>query len=115
MLEVRKIFEVGAAASAPIHHTEEDIKSMMQILDEMKQVQEDDELGEKLDFQFHVAISSASQNPLLATILNQVSNVMTETMKETRRIWLYSKKQQAKNCTMNIYKFPLRLNSKTKS
>ncbi|KOS64185.1 FadR family transcriptional regulator [Lysinibacillus agricola] len=92
LLEVRKIIEVGAAASAAIHRTEEDIQSMMQILDEMKRVQGDGELGEKVDFQFHAAISSASQNPLLATILDQVSGLMIETMKETRRIWLYSKK-----------------------
>lgn len=92
LLEVRKIIEVGAAASAAIHRTEEDIQSMMRILDEMKQVQGDGELGEKVDFQFHAAISIASQNPLLATILDQVSGLMIETMKETRRIWLYSKK-----------------------
>ncbi|MFJ6210851.1 FadR/GntR family transcriptional regulator [Lysinibacillus sp. NPDC092081] len=92
LLEVRKIIEVGAAASAAIHRTEEDIQSMMQILDEMKRVQGDGELGEKVDFQFHAAISTASQNPLLATILDQVSGLMIETMKETRRIWLYSKK-----------------------
>ncbi|MGE7674769.1 FadR/GntR family transcriptional regulator [Lysinibacillus sp. NPDC094403] len=92
LLEVRKIIEVGAAASAANHRTEEDIQSMMQILDEMKRVQGDGELGEKMDFQFHAAISTASQNPLLATILNQVSGLMIETMKETRRIWLYSKK-----------------------
>lgn len=92
LLEVRKIIEVGAAASAAIHRTEKDIHVMMQILDEMKQVQGDGELGEKVDFQFHAAISAASQNPLLATILDQVSGLMLETMKETRRIWLYSKK-----------------------
>ncbi|MEY9976844.1 FadR/GntR family transcriptional regulator [Lysinibacillus sp. RC79] len=92
LLEVRKIIEVGTAASAAIHRTEEDIQSMMQILDEMKQVQGDGELGEKVDFQFHAAISAASQNPLLTTILDQVSGLMIETMKETRRIWLYSKK-----------------------
>ncbi|MFF2177685.1 FadR/GntR family transcriptional regulator [Lysinibacillus sp. NPDC058147] len=91
LLEVRKIIEVGAAASAAIHRTEEDIQSMMQILDEMKQVHGDGELGEKVDFQFHATISAASQNPLLATILDQVSGLMIETMKETRRIWLYSK------------------------
>ncbi|MGE7694101.1 FadR/GntR family transcriptional regulator [Lysinibacillus sp. NPDC094177] len=92
LLEVRKIIEIGAAASAANHRTEEDIQSMMQILDEMKRVQGDGELGEKMDFQFHAAISTASQNPLLATILDQVSGLMIETMKETRRIWLYSKK-----------------------
>ncbi|MDD1502564.1 FadR/GntR family transcriptional regulator [Lysinibacillus sp. CNPSo 3705] len=92
LLEVRKIIEVGAAASAAIHRTEEDIQSMMQILDEMKRVQGDGELGEKVDFQFHTAISAASKNPLLTTILDQVSGLMIATMKETRRIWLYSKK-----------------------
>ncbi|WP_283175697.1 FadR/GntR family transcriptional regulator [Lysinibacillus sp. Bpr_S20] len=92
LLEVRKIIEGGAAASAALHRTEEDLQSMMQILDEMKRVQGDGELGEKVDFQFHTAISTASQNPLLATILDQVSGLMIETMRETRRIWLYSKK-----------------------
>ncbi|MFJ7732471.1 FadR/GntR family transcriptional regulator [Lysinibacillus sp. NPDC097231] len=92
LLEVRKIIEVGAAASAAIHRTEEDIQSMLEILDEMKRVQGDGELGEKVDFQFHAAISTASQNPLLATLLDQVSGLMIEMMKETRRIWLYSKK-----------------------
>lgn len=92
LLEVRKIIEVGAAASAANHRTDEDIQAMIQILDEMKRVQGDGELGEKVDFQFHAAISKASQNPLLATILDQVSGLMIETMKETRRIWLYSKK-----------------------
>jgi len=92
LLEVRKIIEVGAAASAAIHRTDEDIQAMIRILDEMKRVQGDGELGEKVDFQFHAAISKASQNPLLATILDQVSGLMIETMKETRRIWLYSKK-----------------------
>ncbi len=65
---------------------------MTQILEEMQRVQGDGELGEKVDFQFHAAISAASQNPLLTMILDQVSGLMLETMKETRRIWLYSKK-----------------------
>lgn len=92
LLEVRKIIEVGTAASAAIHRTDKDLQSMMQILDEMKHAQGNGELGEKADFQFHAAISAASQNPLLATLLDQVSGLMIETMKETRRIWLYSKK-----------------------
>lgn len=92
LLEVRKIIEVGTAASAAIHRTDEDLQSMMQILEEMKHTQGDGELGEKADFQFHAAISAASHNPLLTTILDQVSGLMIETMKETRRIWLYSKK-----------------------
>jgi len=92
LLEVRKIIEVGAAASAAVHRTERDIQAMLQILEDMQQAHGDGELGEKVDYQFHVAIATASQNPLLTTILDQISGLMIDTMKETRRIWLYSKK-----------------------
>ncbi len=106
LLEVRKIIEVGAAASAAINRTEQDIQAMVQILEDMKQAHGDGELGEKVDYQFHVAIATASQNPLLATILDQISGLMIDTMKETRRIWLYSKKttsEQLYEEHMNIF------------
>lgn len=106
LLEVRKIIEVGAAASAAINRTEQDIQAMVQILDDMKQAHGDGELGEKVDYQFHVAIATASQNTLLATILDQISGLMIDTMKETRRIWLYSKKttsEQLYKEHMNIF------------
>lgn len=92
LLEVRKIIEIGTVASAALHRSDDDIQHMMQILDAMKLAQGDGELGEKVDFQFHSAISKASQNPLLATLLDQVSSLMIETMRETRRIWLFSRK-----------------------
>lgn len=106
LLEVRKIIEVGATASAAINRTEQDIQAMVQILEDMKQAHGDGELGEKVDYQFHVAIATASQNPLLATILDQISGLMIDTMKETRRIWLYSKKttsEQLYEEHMNIF------------
>ncbi|WP_418301082.1 FadR/GntR family transcriptional regulator [Lysinibacillus fusiformis] len=106
LLEVRKIIEVGAAASAAINRTEQDIQAMVQILDDMQQAHGDGELGEKVDYQFHVAIATASQNPLLATILDQISGLMIDTMKETRRLWLYSKKttsEQLYEEHMNIF------------
>jgi len=87
---VRKIIEVGAAGRAALQRTDQDIQAMVQILEDMKQAHGDGELGEKADYQFHAAISNASQNPLLTTILDQISGLMIETMKETRRIWLYS-------------------------
>lgn len=92
LLEVRKIIEVGAAASAAIHRTEEDLQILKKILEEMQQVQGDGELGEKVDYLFHSTIAKASQNTILVNLLNQVSGLMIETMRETRRIWLFSKK-----------------------
>lgn len=91
LLEVRKIIEVGTVSSAARNRTNEDITKIQGILEEMKLSQESEELGEKVDFEFHTAISTASHNPLLSIFLDQVSGLMFETMKETRRIWLYSK------------------------
>ncbi|MFD1778678.1 FadR/GntR family transcriptional regulator [Fredinandcohnia salidurans] len=91
LLEVRKIIETGAAISAAKNRNEEDLKAMAEALEEMKGIHGDGELGEKADFRFHLALSSASHNPLLSTLLEQISGLMIETMKETRRIWLFSK------------------------
>jgi GntR family transcriptional regulator, transcriptional repressor for pyruvate dehydrogenase complex len=91
LLEVRKIIETGAAISAATRRTEDHLQKMEEILKEMKVAQGDGELGEKADLQFHLAIAEASGNMMLANLLNQVSEVMVETMKETRRLWLFSK------------------------
>ncbi|MGM9967519.1 FadR/GntR family transcriptional regulator [uncultured Rummeliibacillus sp.] len=91
LLEVRKIIEVGTVTAAARNRTKEDLNKMREILEEMKESPFNEELGEKVDFEFHTAISLASHNPLLSIFLEQVSGLMFETMKETRRIWLYSK------------------------
>lgn len=91
LLEVRKIVETGAAASAARNRSQEDLDAMLQVLEEMKNTQGDGELGEKADFKFHLTIAAASHNPLLSKLLEQVSGLMIETQKETRRIWFYSK------------------------
>jgi GntR family transcriptional repressor for pyruvate dehydrogenase complex len=91
LLEVRKIIETGAAASAAKKRRSDHLAAMHHALEEMKQASGDEELGEKADLDFHLALAEASQNPLLYSLLNHVSELMRETMKETRRIWLYSK------------------------
>ena len=92
LLEVRKIIETGTAASAANNRNTEDLAIMAEALEEMKQVgTSDEELGEKADLKFHLALSAASRNPILSTLLDQVSELMVETMRETRRIWFFSK------------------------
>jgi GntR family transcriptional regulator, transcriptional repressor for pyruvate dehydrogenase complex len=91
LLEVRKIIETGAAIAAARNRDASDLQAMSQALKEMKQVKGDEELGEKADYTFHQALSAASQNPLLSKLLEHVSGLMVETMKETRRLWLFSK------------------------
>lgn len=97
LLEVRKIIETGTAALAAKNRSEDDLAEMVEALKEMKRVQGDEELGEKADFQFHLAVSVAAGNPILSTLLDQVSELMIETMKETRRLWLFSKQTTTKN------------------
>jgi GntR family transcriptional regulator, transcriptional repressor for pyruvate dehydrogenase complex len=97
LLEVRKIIETGTAALAAKNRREEDLEAMAQALEEMKRVKGDEELGEKADFQFHLAVSAAAGNPLLSTLLGQVSELMIKTMKETRRLWLFSQQTTTEN------------------
>lgn len=91
LLEVRKIIELGAAGSAALKRTSEDLKIMKEALEEMSSAEGNEELGEKADLKFHLALAAATQNTLLVKLLNDVSDIMQQTMKETRRIWLYSK------------------------
>ncbi|MER2189564.1 MAG: FadR/GntR family transcriptional regulator [Solibacillus sp.] len=90
LLELRKIIEVGTAASAAKNRTQQDLKRLEELLLIMQDVQGDAEIGDEADFNFHLAIATASQNPLLTNLLTQVSGLMMETMRETRRIWLFS-------------------------
>ena len=91
LLEVRIIIESGTAAAAAKRRTERDLSSMETALHAMVQSKRDMELGEKADLQFHMAIAEAAQNPLLMSLMNQVSELMGETMRETRKVWLFSK------------------------
>lgn len=93
LLEVRKIIEVGTAAAAAKKRTSSHLTRMEKALDEMKHANGDETLGEKADLQFHFVLAEAAQNPLLLSLMNQVSGLMGETMKETRRVWLFSKQR----------------------
>lgn len=93
LLEVRKIIEVGTAAAAAKKRTSSHLIRMEKALEEMKHANGDETLGEKADLQFHFVLAEAAQNPLLLSLMNQVSGLMGETMKETRRVWLFSKQR----------------------
>lgn len=90
LLEVRKILETGVVTVAAAKRTEENIQKMEKALEEMKKATGNEELGEKADLDFHLAIADASFNPLLIRLMNHVSDLMIEAMKETRRILLFS-------------------------
>ncbi|MFC3883346.1 FadR/GntR family transcriptional regulator [Bacillus songklensis] len=91
LLEVRKVLEVGTVVAAATKRTLDDLQKMKEALEAMKAAAGNEELGERADFEFHMAIAAASKNPLLVNLMNNVSEMMIETMRETRRLWLYSK------------------------
>jgi GntR family transcriptional regulator, transcriptional repressor for pyruvate dehydrogenase complex len=91
LLEVRKILEVGSVRSAARNRTDEDIMELTATLEKMRKSFGDEKAGEKADILFHLGIAKASKNPLLIRLMNNVSDIMAESMRELRRIWLYSK------------------------
>lgn len=88
--EVRKILEVGAAASAATNHEAEDLLHMEEALKAMKEAKGQGEIGEKADLDFHLAIAHATHNKMLINLMTSVSEIMVESMKETRLLLLYS-------------------------
>lgn len=90
LLEVRKIVETGAAAVAAKRRTEENLSEMKKALEDMKMACGNEEIGEKSDLDFHLAIAKATQNDILVKLLTEISELIQETMRETRRIWIYS-------------------------
>ncbi len=96
LLEVRKILEIGAVAGAAQKRTEDDLEHMRAALEDMNLADGNGELGEKADLAFHLALAGASQNDLLKGLMNHVSSLLIETMRETRKIWLFSKKTTVK-------------------
>ncbi|MBT2604708.1 FadR family transcriptional regulator [Bacillus sp. ISL-53] len=96
LLEVRKILESGTAEVAAKMRTEENLIELKESLFNMEKVSDDEELSDKADIAFHVAVANASQNELLITLMNHVSELMTEKMGDIRRIALYSEEMTLK-------------------
>jgi len=95
-LEVRKILEVGAAGLAATRRTEEDLAHMEEALREMEaSLGSCEELGEQADVRFHLAVARATKNRILIKLMNTIADTMQETMRESRRLWLYTEEATA--------------------
>lgn len=90
LTQVRKILEVGAAGLAAENYQEIDLEPMEEALEAMKNARGEEELGEKADLSFHLAIAKATHNQMLINLLQSVSGIMIELMRETRRLILYT-------------------------
>ncbi|WP_031545474.1 FadR/GntR family transcriptional regulator [Salinicoccus luteus] len=93
LLSLRKIIEVGCVEMACGHADEKDLEKLRETLEKMQTAVMNNELGEQADYEFHMTIAEATGNRMLVDLLESVSEKMIETMKETRRIWLYEEKK----------------------
>ncbi|GIP38084.1 hypothetical protein J31TS4_13640 [Paenibacillus sp. J31TS4] len=72
LLEARKALEVTQAALAAARRSEEDLRAMERALAAMAQSIGNGEEGEEADAAFHLALSTASRNAMLADLLQTV-------------------------------------------
>ncbi|WP_082232169.1 FadR/GntR family transcriptional regulator [Halobacillus massiliensis] len=86
LLEVRQILEVGAAESAALHHTQEDLKPLEDALIAMEEAKGNGELGDQADLAFHVALVKATHNQMLTHLMQSVADIMVQAMRETRKL-----------------------------
>ncbi|MEB8100934.1 FadR/GntR family transcriptional regulator [Staphylococcus xylosus] len=93
LLELREIVESATVEKAALYRTEEDLVELKQALVEMGQAVIDGTSGEKADLEFHLAIAKAAKNTLLVELLNNISELMRNSMEETRKIFIYSKQK----------------------
>ncbi|GLF86343.1 MULTISPECIES: FadR/GntR family transcriptional regulator [Bacillus] len=92
LLELRTIIETGAVKKAALLRTDDDLHQLREALEQMKLAEAHKETGEEADLSFHLAIATASKNDLLKALMNHVSTLLVETMRETRKAVLFSKK-----------------------
>ncbi|BAC12325.1 FadR/GntR family transcriptional regulator [Oceanobacillus iheyensis] len=90
LYQVRKILEGGTARYAATSYEQADLEKMEKTLNIMKNAKGDDVLAEQADTEFHLAIAQATHMDLLIHLMGSVSDLMSETIRETRQILLYS-------------------------
>ncbi|GGJ97209.1 HTH-type transcriptional regulator LutR [Lentibacillus kapialis] len=90
LYELRKILEVGTASLAAKVHNEEDLIPIEKALIVMGNAKGDEDLAASADMDFHIAIAHAAHNQLLLNLISSVSGLISETIRETRKVLLYS-------------------------
>ncbi|CAG0973518.1 HTH-type transcriptional regulator LutR [Anaerolineae bacterium] len=80
LMEVRKPLEMQGAILAAQRYTEEDLKTMEDLVAGLKQNMSNPERYTSLDTEFHVTISRASQNHILYSLIASIRNAMKDSM-----------------------------------
>jgi len=78
VVHARQIIEPPIAASAALHHTEEDAKRLLKAHQELVDSQGDYEELSRLDMQFHLEIAKSSENSLIPLILEPIHRLVPQ-------------------------------------
>ncbi|MGG1516924.1 FadR/GntR family transcriptional regulator [Paenibacillus oryzisoli] len=95
VLQVRKIIEVGAAELAANYRTEDDVKELGKIIEQMRNAVGNEDISQIYETNFHLAIAKASGNKMLESMMTHISSAIHRTIQDSRRLWLYSGKDTA--------------------
>lgn len=80
LIEVRKAIEVWGAFLAAQRATEEDIKQLENIIEEMKKSFEEGRSWEKQDADFHLGIAQATHNTIQAHMMSTIYDLLRESV-----------------------------------
>ena len=76
LLDVRLVFEVGAAERAARHAGAADLAAMQEAIAKMRGCPDDAAACSEVDFDFHRAIARATRNPLWPTLLGSLHELL---------------------------------------
>nr|WP_106782282.1 FadR/GntR family transcriptional regulator [Lysinibacillus timonensis] len=93
IFEIRKILEIGLIENAAKYRTNEHIEILRETLEAMKSAVFDAELSGEADILFHRTIAEAANNPLLVTMLQNVSSKISDQIIRTRELLSKTKKE----------------------
>ena len=80
LIEVRKAIEAWGAFLAAQRATEEDIKQLANIIEEMKKASEEGQSWEKQDADFHLGIAQATHNTIQTHMMSTIYDLLRESM-----------------------------------
>lgn len=92
IFEVRKILELGLIENAALRRTDAQLDQMALYLNQMEQALLNTEVSSTADSQFHNTIAEATNNPLLVSMLKNVSKPISKQIQHTRALLAISNK-----------------------
>lgn len=90
IFEVRKILELGVIEQAALHRSEKQLEQLKFALHRMSISLTDAQASSEADLLFHTVIAEAANNPLLVSMLQNVSKPIYKQIQHTRHLLINS-------------------------